>query len=203
MLTVRFIRHAESAANAGEATSDPASIPLTPLGHHQAQALSLSFGDAPSLIVCSSFLRVQQTAAPTLSRFSMVPSEIWPVHEFTYLSPSRCKSTTAEDRRPWVNEFWERSDPNMLDGPGAECFAGFIARVQATLDRLAVQRIASVAVFSHGQFLQALRWLLLHRPASIDSQAMRAFRAIDLVSPIANGEGFTAAYENDSWILLP
>jgi len=33
MLTVRFIRHGESAANIGAATADPASIPLTPSGH--------------------------------------------------------------------------------------------------------------------------------------------------------------------------
>lgn len=36
MLTVHFVRHGESAANAGNATSDPALIPLTEKGWEQA-----------------------------------------------------------------------------------------------------------------------------------------------------------------------
>lgn len=102
MLTVRFIRHAESAANAGAATSDPASIPLTPRGHDQALAGSDSFSAAPDLIICSPFLRVQQTAAPTCVRFTAAPVQTWAVQEFTYLAPARCAHTTAEQRRPWV-----------------------------------------------------------------------------------------------------
>lgn len=83
MLTVHLIRHAESAANAGAVTADPASIPLTPRGHDQAHSISKAFAAAPELIVCSPFLRVQQSAAPTLARFATVPVETWPVQEFT------------------------------------------------------------------------------------------------------------------------
>lgn len=93
MVTVRFIRHAESAANAGAATSDPASIPLTPRGHDQARTVSNSFGAAPDLIVCSPFLRVQQTAAaPTCAHFTAAPVESWAVQECTYL-PRRAACT--------------------------------------------------------------------------------------------------------------
>jgi len=52
---VSFIRHAESAANAGVATSDPGTISLTQLGHEQALAVSRYFGTTPDLIVCSPF----------------------------------------------------------------------------------------------------------------------------------------------------
>lgn len=38
--SVRLIRHAQSAANAGLATTAPDSIPLTELGHTQAQILA-------------------------------------------------------------------------------------------------------------------------------------------------------------------
>ncbi|GAB7129786.1 hypothetical protein JCM19000A_42940 [Silvimonas sp. JCM 19000] len=180
MLSVRLIRHAESAANAGAATADPASIPLTARGHEQAQAIGDAFADAPDLIVCSPFLRVRQTAAPTVARFAAVSVEVWPVEEFTYLSPARCAHTTAQQRRPWVAAFWQAADPLAVDGPGAESFAAFVGRVQIAPDRLAALQVASVALFGHGQLMQALRWWIVQRPAALDTDAMRAFRAFDL-----------------------
>jgi broad specificity phosphatase PhoE len=201
MLSVRLIRHAESAANAGAATADPASIPLTARGHDQAQAICDAFADAPALIVCSPFLRVRQTAAPTLARFAVVPVQTWPIEEFTYLSPARCAHTTAEQRRPWVAAFWQVADPLAVDGPGAESFAAFVGRVQAALDRLAALSAASVAVFGHGQFMQALRWWIVQRPTALDANAMRAFRTFDLATPIANGDGFTVVHDDRTWSL--
>lgn len=201
-LTVRFIRHAESAANAGAATSDPATIPLTQLGHEQAQALSNSFGAAPDLIVCSPFQRVQQTAAPTLARFAAVPVEAWPIQEFTYLAPTRCAHTTPEQRRPWAALFWDAADTLAVDGLEAESFAAFMWRVSAALDRLAGLPLASVALFGHGQHMQAVRWSISSQPLVIDGDAMRAFRAFDLAHPIANCAGFQATHENGSWSLV-
>lgn len=90
MLTVTWIRHGESAANAGGASSDPALIALTERGKAQAQAIAQSFEAAPELIVMSPFIRAQDTAAPTLRKFPGVPVEVWPVEEFTYLSPANC-----------------------------------------------------------------------------------------------------------------
>lgn len=200
-LTVRFIRHGESAANAGAATSDPATIPLTQLGHEQAQAVSSSFDAAPDLIVCSPFQRVRQTAAPTLGRFAAVPVEFWPVQEFTYLAPARCAHTTSEQRRPWAAQFWDAADTLAVDGPAAESFAAFMWRVSAALDRLAGLPLASVALFGHGQHMQAVRWSIAHRPQIIDADAMRAFRAFDLTHPIANAAGFEATCHAGSWAL--
>ena len=199
MLTVRFIRHAESAANAGAATFDPASIPLTPRGHGQALAVSDSFSAAPDLIVCSPFLLVQQTAAPTCVRFTAVPVETWAVQEFTYLAPARCAHTTAEQRRPWVAKYWDAADPLAVDGDGAESFAAFMWRVSAALDRLAALPLASVTLFGHGQFMQAVRWSISTRPLVIDADAMRAFHAFDLAHPIANCAHFTALTEGGIW----
>ncbi|WP_090805507.1 phosphoglycerate mutase family protein [Paraburkholderia tuberum] len=99
LLRVLCFRHGESAANAGHATSDPASIPLTELGEQQAHAISQRLAEPPSIVICSPFLRAQQTAAPTLARFPTVRSEIWPVQEFTYLAPARCIDTSAQQRR--------------------------------------------------------------------------------------------------------
>jgi len=195
MLTVRFIRHGESAANVGAVTADPASIPLTASGHDQAHAVALGFSVAPDLIVCSPFLRVQQTAAPTLARFPGLPCEVWPVQEFTYLSPMRCAHTSAAQRRPLALAFWEVADPLAVDGPGAESFADLVARVQAALDRLAALPVASVALFGHGQFMQAVRWWIACRPAALDADAMREFRAFDLAHPIANCASFHVRHD--------
>ena len=45
---------------------------------------------------------------------------------------------------------------------------------------------SQVAVFTHGQFLQALR-LLVHFPALEDGSMKRSFRALDRKFPIENG----------------
>lgn len=201
MLTIRFIRHAESAANAGAATSDPASIPLTPRGHDQARAVSHSFSAAPDLIVCSPFLRVRQTAAPTCARFTAAPVETWAVQEFTYLAPARCPHMTAKQRRPWVAQYWDAADPLAVDGLGAESFAAFMWRVSATLDRLATLPLASVVLFGHGQFMQAVRWSITSHTLAIDAEAMRAFHAFDLAHPIANCAHFTAVSDGGIWSL--
>ena len=55
MRQVRLIRHGESAANAGEASLDHATIPLTSKGVEQAYLVVCSFRSAPDLFVASPF----------------------------------------------------------------------------------------------------------------------------------------------------
>lgn len=195
MSNIRFIRHGESAANAGITTSDPVTIGLTALGQAQAEAVAGSFAAAPDLIVVSPFTRARQTAAATQALFPHVPVETWPVWEFIYLSPVRYVQTNVEQRRPSVEAYWNMGDPDSVDGPGAESFAAFIVRVQQALDRLAGLDARSVAVFGHGQFMQAVRWMVTSRPEAIDTSAMQAFRAFDVARPIANGEGFVLQHD--------
>ena len=89
MKLVRLIRHAESAANAGLATTTPDSIPLIEKGQLQVRTLAKSFTSAPYLIISSSFERAVASTLPTAARFPHIPLEFWPVEEFTYLSPNR------------------------------------------------------------------------------------------------------------------
>ncbi|WP_458366939.1 phosphoglycerate mutase family protein [Burkholderia pseudomallei] len=63
VLRVACFRHGESAANAGDATDDPASIPLTERGAQQAIAIARRFTSPPGIVICSPFYRAQQTAA--------------------------------------------------------------------------------------------------------------------------------------------
>lgn len=95
MRQVRLIRHGESAANAGEASPGHATIPLTPKGVEQAYSVANSVTGAPDLIVASPFSRARATAMAAVAKFPDVPYEIWPIHEFTYLEPTRCVNTTV------------------------------------------------------------------------------------------------------------
>lgn len=202
MLTVRFIRHGESVANAGGVTEEPHSIPLTALGRHQAQALSRSFVRPPDLIIASPYLRARDTAAPTLERFRNIRFEIWPVQEISCLALQRCFNTTTMQRRPWVEAFWEKADPHHRDGHDAETYTEFVARIRFVLAKLTELPPQTVAIFSHGQFMKAVHWEIAQRGPAITPQTMRDFRAFHLAAPIANASGFTAQWNGEGWRLL-
>ncbi len=169
-----FIRHGESVANAGGVTVEASSYSLTELGHRQSALLSDALRDGPELIIHSTYRRAKETAAPAMRRFAHVSAEEWPVQEVQYLDPAKCVGTTQDERRDMSQEYWQACDPHFA-APGAESFAGFIARVQAALDALARREERLVFVFSHGHFMSAIAWLLLSQPARIDSAAMRRF----------------------------
>lgn len=198
MLTVTWIRHGESAANAGGSSSDPALIPLTARGRAQAQAIAETLPAAPDLILMSPFTRAQDTAAPTLRKFPEAQVEVWPVEEFTYLSPESCRNTTAAQRRPWVQAYWRAGDPDHSNGPGTESFRGLVLRAQAALRQLQ-GNTGSVLVFGHGQFMQVVRWLIVLAPQQIDGAAMGSFRGFDEVNPIVNGESVCFNFDGQRW----
>jgi hypothetical protein len=100
MIRVFLIRHGESESNAGFPSDDPESIPLTTLGHRQAEQIARVFSELPALIVTSPYLRARQTAQPTISRFPSVLCLEWPIQEFTYLGDLHGHPTTAQDRHP-------------------------------------------------------------------------------------------------------
>ena len=205
MKHVRLIRHAESAANAGAPSLDHASIPLTKKGVEQAHQVAGSFAQTPYLIVASPFSRAQATAMPTVAAFPSVPFEIWPIHEFTYLEPGRCANTTVDQRRDWVAAYWAKADPEFTDGEGAESFLDFISRAQSFLDRLAEHPAQDIAVFSHGQLINAVAWLIECRPQKIDGQAMAEWREYEITNHVPNCSGYKLTKHPDDagWRLSP
>lgn len=190
MRQVRLIRHGESAANAGEASLDHASIPLTMTGVEEAHLVARSFNHAPALIVTSPFSRAQATAMATVAAFPNTPFEIWPIYEFTYLEPARCANTTVAQRRDWVEAYWAKSDPAFSDGAGAESFLDFICRAQSFLDQLAKHPAQDIAVFSHGQFINAVAWLIDRKPLVIDGRAMADWREYEITNHVPNCCGY-------------
>ena len=201
MKNVRLVRHGESAANAGAATLDHASIPLTEKGIEQAKLVAQSVGRAPELIVASPFSRARATADATISVFLDAPFETWPIEEFTYLDPTRCVNTTVGQRKAWVDHYWANADPSYVDGEGAESFLEFVDRARSFLDHLATHSAQDILAFSHGQFLNAVAWLIERKPLQVDAQAMIEWRRYEIDNHVRNGCGYfvTRAIGHSSW----
>ena len=195
MPTVWFIRHGESEANVGLPTIDPALVSLTWRGRRQAERVAKAFGCPPSLIIVSSFLRAKETAEPLISLYPHVPyirKEL--MREFTYLSLpegdhllAKQKETTKQERKPLVDAYWERLDPEYVDGDGAESFVQFINRVSQAITWLKERKEDFIAVFSHEQFILAALWLLKNTHRKIDSLYMRQFHSFLKTDPLPNG----------------
>lgn len=127
------------------------------------------------------------------------PAETWPTQEFTYLEPGRCVDTTVAQRREWVDAYWSRSDPAFRDGLGAESFLDFISRAQSLLDRLSDHPAQDIVVFSHGQLINAVAWLIECTPQRIDGRAMADWREYEIANHVPNCSGYTLSkYREDT-----
>ncbi len=194
-----FVRHAESMENAGEPCGEFALIPITAKGKQQALALAENWSETPTLIVCSSFLRTQQTAHPTINRFGSVEVEVWPVHEFTNLNPARWNGSLQAERLPHVQAFWNRCDPEFRDGDTAENFMDLLDRARQTLARLqSLPLNACIYIFSHGYFMNAVR-SLVSDPKLSDTERMRRFVPLFTASPIRNTQRLELSLAAEGW----
>ena len=191
MVKTWLIRHGESESNARLPTDHPATIPLTKRGREQAERIAIAFPRAPDGIVISPYHRTRDTAEATLRRFPGVTVEEWPVQEFTYIAPARYRGTTVDDRRAHVRAYWDRLDPDSVDGEGAESFRGLTSRAARVLEMLrAAERPGPdrfLAVFSHGQFIRTLLWWSLRGTVDVNGLAMTQFLAFLRGVVVPNG----------------
>ena len=182
-----LVRHGQSAANAGLPAVGHAETPLTALGQQQARELAQRVDRQPDLLIVSPFLRAHETAAPIRERWPDTPCEVWPIGELTYLSPARCLGTTPAMRRPWIESYWQRCDPDYLDGTDAESFSDFVGRLRDFDRRLAALGGDFVVIVGHGQFFRAYLWGRA-RDFVVAPQGMREYRLAETAQPMANGE---------------
>jgi len=197
MKEIWLIRHGESESNAGLPTADTAKIALTPTGIAQSKHVVAAFTRPPSLIVTSPYLRSIQSAQPTIARFPQAHVEEWPVHEYTYLSLASRHNTTRQGRKPLIDAYWKRCDPQYIDGDGAESFAALVARAKQVLERIKRLDDDFVAIFSHGHFMRALLWVLLARPIEIDADTMSRCRSFTSGFSVPNAS-IMKMYVNDA-----
>jgi broad specificity phosphatase PhoE len=189
MTEIWLIRHGESESNADDTlpTTTTAGTGLTPRGLAQAEHVAAAFGRAPALIVTSSYLRAQQSAQPTIARFPAARLAEWQVQEFNCFSLARRYNTSGQQRAPFWAEFWERCDPEYVDGESAESFAMLIARAQATLEQIRRLEDDFTAIFSHGLFMRALLWVGVIASAEGNAESMRRFHSFRSAFRIPNG----------------
>jgi 2,3-bisphosphoglycerate-dependent phosphoglycerate mutase len=184
--TIRWVRHAESQANAGEKTSLPEEITLTARGRADALRFAAEWKERPDLIVVSKYLRAEETAAPLSERFPDTRTVCLPVHEFTFLCPARCRQTSFADRQTMVEEFWQRGDPSFVDGQGAESFMHFCGRIRDSVASMLESSCQRILVVSHAQAIQIAR--AGAAAESFDAISMADFRKLCQSQPIANLE---------------
>ena len=182
-VSIWIIRHGQSQSNAGLATIGPHENALSELGYRQSKCIPTAVKQSPDLIVTSPYLRTKLTAQPLIEQFPHTPVEVWQIQEFTYLGLAFDKPSTTLDRKPLSKAYWDRCDPNYVDGANAESLVQLMERVRTALKQLQ-QQSGFVVVFSHGFFIKALLWQILADPTVIDAVAMsrllgfsRGFRA--------------------------
>ena len=157
---ILLIRHGESEGNIDKrAETTPAQIPLTEKGREQARQVALKVDFKPDLIITSPYIRTQQTAEPMIQMYPDVPVEIWEVQEFTFLDAGKCKGTTIADRRPMVNAYFQRADPDYHHALGCDSFNDFVNRSVAFLKKIETCKDKNVVVFTHSQFIILTRYL--------------------------------------------
>jgi len=156
-----YIRHAQSEANAGGRTIDPASIAITEAGYAQSMSLAEEISEHPDLIIVSQYIRTRQTALPLTQKYPNSPMEVWPLHEFTFLSPIICRNTTPKERRPLVEKYWKSCDPDFIHGEGAESFNQFRERISQTINGINALKLNNVIVFTHEQVILLIKLMLL------------------------------------------
>ena len=189
MTEIWLIRHGESESNADDTlpTITTAGTGLTPKGLAQAEHVAAAFSRPPALIVTSSYLRAKQSAQPTIARFPEARLAEWQVQEFNCFSLVSRYNTSGQQRAPFWAAFWERCDPEYVDGEGAESFSMLIARAQATLEQLRHLEDAFVAIFSHGLFMRTLLWVGVIAATQANVDSMRRFHSFRSAFRIPNG----------------
>jgi probable phosphoglycerate mutase len=197
-MRVVFIRHGESTGNIGVLPSDNETLELTMKGMQQAQDLAAAWNESPTLIVTSPYVRALQTAMPTIHRFEPTPTETWAIQEFGYARPEQWRMFTNEQRTKWVEDFWTEANPDYCDGAGAESFRSMLIRAWDTLNRLALYPSTNlIYCFSHGQFIHALRSLILF-PSLPPAERMSTFWRIG-PPPVQNAERITFEFAAGNW----
>lgn len=151
--SVHLIRHAEPLDRADRPTESFLDPELSARGHSQATRLAAKWGadELPARIVCSSFRRTVATAEPLAQRCGVVLVDEPELREVELLSP---QWPSDADRTLELNRFamtgkWE-------DLPGFESSVSLRARARrVVLEAIRDERGGSVALFTHGAFINA------------------------------------------------
>ncbi len=175
MTDLLLVRHGQSVSNAGLRTVRPHLTELTRVGEAQA-CLTAAVLPEPRLIACSLYHRARATAQPFIDRWPAVPCIEWPVQEFTFLDPTAWDGTTAVERRPAAEAYWERADPHFAESDGAESFAQLLERIDLVRHDCEALGHGPIVVFTHGLFSKVFIWRCLDPDAAPTAEGMARAR---------------------------
>lgn len=199
MKNIWFIRHGESMANAGFKTTNHATIPLTEKGKLQAISIAKEITQQPDLIVLTKFTRTHETAEPTIEKFPGIKSEILELHEYNYLAEERCIDFTPKERKPLVEDYFNRSDANFIDGDGAESFKQFHHRIIASLKELEQKNEQFIIVFTHGNVMRLIWQYISEKLEFVDDEKMKEFYGLTTSLAVPNTRIFKTIFDNNNW----
>ena len=186
MRVITFVRHGQSQSNVGGVTMEHHAIPLTDVGQAQARALVDLLPQKPSKVLVSPFERAQHTAAPYCSALGVEGQTLNEIKEFETFDPDLMQGMNGEQRRPMVDEYWSKADPDLRMGPRAETFTEFAQRVNTFRLETMPQLPDGSVVFGHGMWTALLFWRVMGF-TDYDSYAIKAFRRFQLGFPMPNG----------------
>ena len=185
MKTIYFIRHGESIANAGGMTMPNAQIPLTEKGHGQAKLLAENWEVDTPLILCSEFLRAQQTAGYLADKLQLSIETEPLLNEFNTLCHSIITGLTGEQRKPIIDKYWLDANTQIAMGESAESFFQFGGRVQEFHNYYLHDIPDKTVIFGHGMWFAMMSWIILGFH-SYTPTAMQAFRRYQIGLPMPN-----------------
>lgn len=90
------------------------------------------------------------------------------------------------------------------DGPGAKSFVSLLGRAEIALGRLRSlpDQAGTVALFTHGQFMQAVRMSVLY-PGASNQDKMRSFWLDSGLPAFQNTERFNLELQAQGWAVGP
>jgi probable phosphoglycerate mutase len=200
--TIYYIRHGESAANAGARTSDEHSIALTEKGWEQARGVRDQLLGKVSHIIASPYRRARDTAEP-LREASGLEIHTLPIEEFLYLDPVQCADTTQAERGEVRQHYWGLLDPDWRHSPRTETFSGLLRRVESC--RREMENLPDgAALFGHGLFGMALL-VSLHFPNESHREWMERLHLLVYHEGrnLRNGQILAFTLADGTWPTLP
>jgi alpha-ribazole phosphatase len=187
-LTVYFIRHCESIANAGGLTMEHGAIPLSDKGKHQAHIVAETLNITPTKVQVSELVRTQQTAQAFCDKHQ-VNYQINPLlNEAHAISHELINGMTGEQRRPIAQAYWAEGNINKRMGEHADTFNEFRERVDGFIEVMPGLPDNTV-IFGHGIWFGLFMWRLIGFEAH-DKQGMLAFRRFQGGLPLLNGMAY-------------
>ena len=162
-----LIRHGQTEWNKEGRYTGQSDIPLTELGHQQAQQAAEKLVDLPPDVLYSSdLLRARQTAAPLSEMFSLDVSIDPRLKE---INQGQWEGMLFPDiKQKFAKEFAaQRSNPVKVGAPGGETVEQVRTRVFSALEDIITKHADSksrVVVVSHGFVIALIRLYFSNKP---------------------------------------